>query len=233
MVGVDFSPRRNDTIELSQEGRPMPDQRQTYFEAVGFFLDVAERIHDDRWEGPGLGTWSVRELVGHTGRALSNVERDLVTPVRPSDGRRENALVTAAGYFATGMATPGIHESVAERGRESGAALGADPIAAIRTLEARIRELLDRTPDDAVVTTPFGALPLPEYLPTKTFELVVHTLDIAAALGLEIEPPAAPLAVTLDLALELSALRADPAERVALLRAITGRAPLPAGFTVL
>ena len=211
----------------------MPDHRQTYFEAAGFFLAVAEHIRDNQWSGDGLGVWSVRELVGHTSRALTNVERDLITPVEPARAREDDAPVSAVDYFVAGMATPGIHVSVAERGREAGRALGANPIAAIRALKAQVRELLDRTPDDAVVTTPFGALLLPEYLPTKTYELVIHTLDIAAALGIEVEPPAAALAVTLDMTLQLTARRAAPTERVAILRALTGRAPYPEGFTVL
>ena len=98
----------------------MPDQRQIFFEAAEFFLAAAERVRDDQWAVPGLGVWSVRELVGHTSRAFTNIERDLVTPVRRSDVSPGGTLDTAVDHFGRGMATPGIHESVAQRGRQAG-----------------------------------------------------------------------------------------------------------------
>ena len=35
--------------------------------------------------------------------------------------------------------------------------------------------------DDPVISTIFGGMRLSDYLPTRTFELVVHGLDIARA----------------------------------------------------
>jgi hypothetical protein len=69
-----------------------------------------------------------------------------------------------------------------------------------------------------------------DYLPTRIFELTVHTLDLAAAVSLEVtvSDTAAQLVFALigDLALQTG--KAAP-----LLLATTGRAPLPAGFSVL
>jgi hypothetical protein len=71
---------------------------------------------------------------------------------------------------------------------------------------------------------------LRDYLPTRVFELVVHTLDLAAALGLEAEPPPDALAVCLELAASLAQRRgAGPA----VLMALSGRRPLPPDFSLL
>ena len=71
---------------------------------------------------------------------------------------------------------------------------------------------------------------LSDYLPTRTFELVVHTADLAAAIGVRSEPPAVPAAQALDLVARL-AVEEQAAGR--LLRAVTGREGLPPGFSVL
>ena len=209
----------------------MPDQRETFLEAGDFFLSVAERVHDDQWASTGLGVWTVRELVAHTGLAFANTEREITTLGRPA-GTDDSALRSAVDFYQQGMATPGVNERVAQRGHEAGESLGDDPLTSIRALDARVRDLLGRTADDTVIATPFASLLLPEYLLTKTFELTVHTLDLAAALNLIVDVPAAPLDECLLLATSL-ARRAPRQAAVGLLRALTGRAPLPDGFTVL
>jgi hypothetical protein len=69
-----------------------------------------------------------------------------------------------------------------------------------------------------------------EYLPTRVFELVVHTADLATALGVPAEPPAGPAALALGLVADL--VIAD-GNATTVLRAATGRGGLPTGFTVL
>ena len=57
----------------------------------------------------------------------------------------------------------------------------------------------------------------------------MHTLDLADAVGLEgSEPPPAAAGVAVSV---LGALAAEPSPSV-LLRALTGRVPLPRGFSV-
>jgi hypothetical protein len=71
---------------------------------------------------------------------------------------------------------------------------------------------------------------LDAYLPTRTFELAVHTSDLAAALGdpLDIPPTAALQALQMIADLAVTDGRAG-----ALLLAATGRRGLPDGYTVL
>ena len=39
--------------------------RNTFRESVQQFVDVVERKPPDAWDKPGLGEWTVRELVAH------------------------------------------------------------------------------------------------------------------------------------------------------------------------
>lgn len=91
-------------------------------------------------------------------------------------------------------------------------------------------DLVDRSSDDAVVTTPAGTTTLVSYLPTRSFELVVHSLDLAAAL--HVHPPGQlhqPIAGCLQLAIALAARRPESAQ---VLLALTGRRGLPAASGV-
>ncbi|MDP9392978.1 MAG: maleylpyruvate isomerase N-terminal domain-containing protein [Actinomycetota bacterium] len=78
---------------------------------------------------------------------------------------------------------------MAQRGREAGAALGADPAAAVQQLVARVLARVDAAEQDVLVATPVGVMRLGDYLPTRTFELTVHTCDLAAALGQPLDVP--------------------------------------------
>jgi hypothetical protein len=71
---------------------------------------------------------------------------------------------------------------------------------------------------------------LDEYLRTRTFELVVHGLDIAAASGVE---PAFSREPLLDAATLAAEVTASSGRAPDLLLAVTGRRPLPARFTIV
>ena len=69
-----------------------------------------------------------------------------------------------------------------------------------------------------------------DYLPTRTFELTVHGIDVARATDLEFAPPEAALVAALDIAGE-SALELGMGVHVLL--ALTGREPLPPNCSVV
>jgi hypothetical protein len=138
-------------------------------------------------------------------------------------------VASAADYFrATRAAAAG--PAVAARGRDAGAALGADPAAAVAEIAARVRALVDSQDGSELVTTIAGGMRLEDYLPTRTFELVVHTADLATALGVPPDVPATSAAQTLHIITDLAVADglAGP-----LLLAATGRPGLPVGFSVL
>lgn len=70
--------------------------------------------------------------------------------------------------------------AVVQRGRAAGAALGEDPVAALRALVVRVPERVRAAPATALVRTPFGTMTLAGYLPTRKFGLTVHACDLAA-----------------------------------------------------
>lgn len=198
--------------------------REAYEHAAAQFVDVVERIDASQWDKPALGVWSVRDLVGHTSRALLTVESYLATPAA------QRQVLRPVDYFLRAQAGLADPAAVAARGREAGAALGRDPAAAVRDLATRVLAQVRAAPDAALVRTPVGGMRLIDYLPSRVFELAVHTLDLAAALPVSVTLPDTVATVALHL---LADLAAPPDKAAALLRAATGRGPLPAGFSVL
>ena len=197
--------------------------RRAYREAVDFFLGLVAQVPDDRWDYPALGVWTVRDLVGHASRAMSTLLEYVDRPAPRAD------LHAPAEYFlqVRGILSP---TAIAKRGRESGRALGDRPLQALRDLAARSLQALDRAPDGVLLLTSAGGMRLADYLPTRVFELVVHSLDLARALEVEATPPPEASRVCFQLLEEL-ARRQGMEGRVIL--ALTGRLPLPAGYSVL
>ena len=100
--------------------------------------------------------------------------------------------------------------------------LGDDPAGAVRLLLDAVTDDLARADPDQVVTTYAGGMRLRDYLPTRSFELVVHGLDIAAVVPVRWTPPPAALAEAVAIATEVAVRRG---EGPLLLRLITGREP--------
>ncbi len=198
----------------------------TFESAARSFADLVHRIPDDRWDGPGLGDWDLRSLVGHTSRSLVTVSSYLQTPAERED------VATPQEYYARiadYMSNAGA-EAITERGRRAGRDLGADPSATIDGLVERVMAELQTAGDPLIAVIGGLGLRLHTYLPTRTFELAVHGLDIARATGLSFDPPADVLDEATVLAARIALLTDRGAE---LLMALTGRTSLPAGFSVV
>ncbi len=177
----------------------------------------------DRWDQPGLGDWDVRALVGHTSRALLTVETYLARPAAAVD------VPTAVEYFRKAkVAAAG--PDVTARGRDAGTALGADPVSAVTEIVGRVVPLVDAQSGTELVTTIAGGMRLEDYLPTRTFELAVHTADLATAL--DVPPRVPPTAATQALEI-VAGLAVEDGLAGPLLLASTGRPGLSAGWTVL
>jgi uncharacterized protein (TIGR03083 family) len=196
---------------------------EDYDAAAAAVADLVGRIPADRMDGPGLGEWDLRALVGHTSRALVTVETYLLRPAERVD------VTDAAAYYA--VAGAGIDPAdVLERGRQAGAALGADPAAAFTALAHRVPAAAREYPAGYLLTTVAGGMPLAAYLRTRVFELVVHGLDIARAAGVPARLPDAVVADAVQLAGQVAVLTGRGEE---VLLALTGRARLPAHFSVV
>jgi uncharacterized protein (TIGR03083 family) len=198
----------------------------SFSRAADAFVDLVRGIRSDQWEAPGLGVWDVRSLVGHTTRALITV-RDYLE----LDPANQVDMETAGDYYGQIYLVYTNPQAIAQRGIDAGIALGDDPVGRIEALKARALELILAQEPSRLVSLGGMGIPLDEYLRTRVFELVVHSIDIARATGqgtLVLDP---------DLIEESAALAGGIAARKGdgeqVLMALTGRETLPEGFSVV
>jgi uncharacterized protein (TIGR03083 family) len=199
---------------------------ETFASAARSFADLVRQIPAAAWDGPGLGDWDLRALVGHTSRSLITVSAYLKTPAEREDVR------TPAEYYAQirdYAANVGAADIVA-RGRQAGSALGDDPVATIEELLANVLAEVHSAGDPLIAVIGGLGIRLHTYLPTRTFELAVHSLDIARAVGITHSPPSEVLTEAARLATDTAVLTGH-GETVLL--ALTGRGGLPAAFSVV
>ena len=199
------------------------DVRQPFAEAAGTFAELVRRIPEDRWEGPGLGEWNLRSLVGHTSRSLITVEMYLSQPAGA-----EEARTPAAYYAAVAEVDP---KGVVGRGVAAGKALGDNPAELVDALAMRVPALAE-TAGNPVINTAAGGMRLENYLPTRSLELVVHSLDIAAAVP-DVDGPKFSAQLLSQVARVAATAAVLQRRGLELMLALTGRAPLSADFSVV
>lgn len=172
-----------------------------------------------------MGDWDLRSLVGHTSRSLTTVIDYLETTAEHAD------IATPQEYYA--RVTPsalGLDPAdVAERGRRAGRDLGDDPAAAVAGLVAQALARVEAADDPLIQVIGGLGMRLRAYLPTRTFELAVHSLDIARAVDISFTLPPAVLEEALVLAARIAAGR----DGETVLMALTGRDPLPPSFSIV
>ncbi|WNG86699.1 maleylpyruvate isomerase N-terminal domain-containing protein [Mycobacterium sp. ITM-2016-00317] len=194
--------------------------------AADHFVGLVRQIPDAAWGDPGLGEWNVRDLVGHASRSLITVSTYLQAPAQREDVPDAVDYYVRMRSYASDMG----EAAVVERGRQAGRGLGDDPAAAVETLAARVQAELAAVDDPLIEVIGGLGIRLSSYLPTRTFELAVHGLDIARAVGIDVEPPVEVLADAAALAARIGvALGQGPTA----LLALTGRTALPVGFSVV
>ncbi len=204
-------------------------QRDTFRATATAVADLVGRIPVQAYGQPALGTWDVRALVGHTVRALTTV-----TTYLAADAPAAVTVADGGTYFALAAreaaADPGLSIQIRDRGIEAGHALGDDPAAAFRVALSATASALATAADDRVVAVRGGSMLLDTYLTTRTFELVVHALDLAAATGEPVDLPIEGVRTAVAIAADTAALVGRGPQ---VLFALTGRAPLPPGFTLV
>jgi uncharacterized protein (TIGR03083 family) len=197
--------------------------RETFAEASRTFVALVERIPQNRWNDPGLGEWNLRSLVGHTSRSLVTVENYLGQPTEMEE------VPSPAAYY---VAIAGIdHAAVVGRGVEAGRALGENPAEFVAALAGRVLARVE-TAGNPLMHTAAGGMRLENYLPTRTLELVVHSLDIATAVP-AIEPPEFSDQLLSEVARVAATAAVLRGSGVELMLALTGRATLGQGFSVV
>lgn len=192
--------------------------------AADLFVGLVARARSEQWDAPGLGEWTVRDLVGHTSLALLTLEEHL------DCHGREVEVPGPAAYFRALLARTTPEENT-QAGRDAGKQLGPSPATEIAALAQRVLPKVHKVSDSLVIQTSVGGMRLVDYLPTRVFELTVHSFDLAGALGVQIEPSRPALVTSLQVLGNLAS--ATPEAGVSLLMAGTGRLRLPEGFTLV
>jgi uncharacterized protein (TIGR03083 family) len=194
--------------------------------AATSFADLVREIPAGAWDGPGLGEWDLRSLVGHASRSLITVSTYLQTTAS-----REDIATPQEYYMRVTPSALGMDPAdVVERGRQAGRDLGDDPAAAVDALVSRALSDLAAADDPLIEVLGGLGIRLQAYLPTRTFELAVHSLDIARALGIPFTLPDDVLDEALVLTGRIAVL-AGHGEAVLL--ALTGRSELPPSFSIV
>lgn len=202
------------------------DAARTYSGAAHAFCELARRIPPDAWDGPGLGDWDLRSLVGHASRSFVTVSSYLRTTAAREDVTDAVDYYVRMRDYAAGLGAA----DVAERGRQAGRNLGDDPVTALTELMVRALDDVAAAGDPVIEVIGGLGIRLSGYLPTRTFELAVHGLDVARAAGLTFDLPAEVLAEVTALAARIAVGLGDGE---AVLLALTGREPLPPGFSAV
>jgi uncharacterized protein (TIGR03083 family) len=198
---------------------------ETFALAAEGFAALVDRIPSDAWDGPGLGEWDLRSLVGHASRSLVTVQTYLDRPAEIE------AVSSPEDYYRAVVAIAGADPAaVVERGRQAGLALGDDPVATVRSLLDDVLPRV-RAAGNPLIETIAGGMFLDNYLPTRTFELVIHGYDIARALGTDL--PDVPQVVLADVAALAARSGVVQGKGPELVLALTGRGSLPPGFSMV
>jgi hypothetical protein len=123
-------------------------------DAARAFIHLVERVEriartaPDTWDTPALGVWTVRDLIGHTARAISTVETYLDLPA-PSIATVPSAEI----YYLRVFGGFTDHGAVAERGIAAGRQLGDDAGSSIAASLERALSLIDKQPASSQLAT--------------------------------------------------------------------------------
>ena len=173
----------------------------------------------ETWEAPALGRWSVAELVAHMVRATTRVPAYLAEPV---DGPPVVDRVSYFRYDAAGEAP-----AIAQRAVDEAAAVAPSELARrFSAGHAATLQAANEAGPDHVLFTIMGPMRLDEYVATRVLEVVVHHMDLRAALDL---PPASDPAAARLVMQMLEGLLGGPRPRnlgrTRFIQVATGRLP--------
>lgn len=195
------------------------DETLAAYRSAGYWWgSLVGGIEAHQWALPALGEWNVRELVAHTSRAFTTV-----TDYATGDVKDPTRIETAAEYFRTVLAEQTPHVHIAARARTE-VASEPDWIDANDRRWSDASQVVANLAGDHDMHTFVGEMSLDQYLATRVVEVVVHGLDLSAAIGIPSHPPIGAARVAVDVLLDLST--GDDVASV--LRLLTGRpADLP------
>lgn len=181
--------------------------------ASHWWRSIVGAVDDHQWDRRALGEWTVRELVAHTDRAYKTIIEYLTGEVVDP-----TPITTAAEYFRIVLAEDTPHVHIAARARREAAEV-TDWISRTDELALACGKLVADTPGDASCHLMVGEMPISQYLATRVVELVVHGLDLASVLGIDVNPPPVSTRVVMRVLLDL----AEEEDQTWVIRFLTGR----------
>lgn len=197
---------------------PADEVTAAFRQVSHWWKSLVGAIDDGVWDQAALGEWSVRELVAHTNRAYRTIPLYLEGEVKD-----DTWIPTAAAYYRTVLAEETPHVHIAARAKIEADQRG-DWVEATAQMAERAERLVATTAEDATVHLFVGEMALDQYLATRVLELVVHGLDLAAAIDFPSPAPPTASRLAINLLLDLAA----ETDHTAVLRMLTGRpASLP------
>lgn len=134
----------------------MSENLRKYIKGIHMLDAVAQRVPAEAWDNASCCEgWTAREAAGHAGWLIRNV-----------------------GSLAAG------NGSIAEQAEAE--VLGADPANAMREIVASTMAALDgQGVLSTVAQTPFGEMPLDQFLGIVWVDPMIHAWDVADAVGIE------------------------------------------------
>ena len=187
---------------------------------------IATRQVGERWNDPSiLEGYSVGGLAAHLGRALVTVDAYLDVAPPAVDA----AVVDAPTYFALALGDHDpvdseFHAKVRERGNAAAAAGQAALMVELRDVHTRLAaRLLD--PDRLIAVLGGTVMALSAYLETRLVELVIHTVDLADSVGLQVPVMDATIWESVARTISETAVQRNDASAVALGLARPNRYP--------
>lgn len=144
------------------------------------------------WQRPGLGEWTIAELVSHLIRQADRIDAYLDRPLSAED-----AVADRRTYFE---GSESIAAQIAERARA--AAKGSDPATFPQRFADAWRRSAQRATSagpERLIETLKGPMRLDEFTATRVVELVVHHMDLRHALDLPADADPGAARLTMDL----------------------------------
>ncbi len=133
----------------------MGEGQQSYLRGLDGAQKVLTMVGDDQWEAQSpCAEWKAADVVGHLVGGMQMV----------------SSLATT-GESGLG-ASPGLRDYV-----------GDDPKASFATTRSAMEANLTQDNLDRVVQSPFGPMPLDQFLGIITLDAIAHTWDLSKAIG--------------------------------------------------
>lgn len=171
----------NPKVPGSSPGRPtgmeFSETRQLYELSARCFVDIVSLINQDSYKIASIGSWNLEELISHSLRAITLVKQYL------------NATDTGQPVFSLYDYLNSIkqadNEAIYKRAKEFAKTLdGCLKDAVVGAYQDVITLLRNKTGREMIFGPNFK-MELNQYLPTRIFELTVHTLDICDTVSVD------------------------------------------------